>query len=109
MHAYDLYLPLTYNDGLPVSHETREEIENDLQIIFGGFTAHPTCRGVWVDETGQMYSDDIRIYTIFTADPATLIATAAHLADRLDQKSIALVTPERNVRLIGRDLLTFAA
>ena len=48
MKEYDLYVPLTYNDGTPVEPETIERIGLRLLEEFGGVTFFPQPNeGLW--------------------------------------------------------------
>lgn len=102
MKAYDIYVPLTLNDGSAVSESTLDQIEQGLIDTFGGFTAGPECRGAWRDDDGKVYIDRIRPYTLFAEDQNTVLATAAHLAAVLDQFCVSVITPDRHALLIDR-------
>ncbi len=48
MKEYDLYVPLTYNDGTPVEAKTIERIGQRLLERFGGVTFFPQPNeGLW--------------------------------------------------------------
>lgn len=99
MKAYDLYVPVADNDGERFSHDTLDAIETDLIGLFGGFTQHPECVGVWWDDF-VLYRDPIRIYTIFTSDRNQVIDVAAGLCRSLAQRFISVVTPDRSALLV---------
>jgi hypothetical protein len=63
---YDLYLPLTYNDGRPVEDERFDAVERRLLAQFGGLTAQQRdfpLRGIWQGKT-RLYLDQVIIMTV---------------------------------------------
>src|SRR5437016_12668240 len=63
---YDIYVPLTYNDGRPIPEEHLDEIEQRLLTQFGGVTSQHRdfpLRGIWQGET-QLYFDQIILMTV---------------------------------------------
>ncbi len=63
---YDLYLPLTYNDGRPVEDEKFDAVERRLLVQFGGLTAQQRdfpLRGIWQGET-RLYFDQVILMTV---------------------------------------------
>jgi hypothetical protein len=62
---YDLYLPLTYNDGRPIPDEHFDSVERRLLARFGGVTSQQRgfpLRGVWLGGT-QLYLDQVIVMT----------------------------------------------
>jgi hypothetical protein len=69
---YDIYLPLTYNDGRSIEEEKYRFVHNVLFERFGGVTSmmHQfPLRGVWGD-ANQIYQDYIVIYTTIDFAPS---------------------------------------
>jgi hypothetical protein len=63
---YDLYLPLTYNDGRPVEDEKFDAVERRLLAKFDGLTAQQRefpLRGIWQGKT-RLYLDQVIIMTV---------------------------------------------
>jgi len=63
---YDLYLPLTYNDGRPVEDEKFDAVERRLLTQFAGLTAQQRdfpLRGIWQGET-RLYFDQVILMTV---------------------------------------------
>jgi hypothetical protein len=63
---YDLYLPLTNNEGLPFAAEVFDGVERRLQAPFGGLTTQQRdfpLRGIWQGE-GRIYIDQVIIMTV---------------------------------------------
>jgi hypothetical protein len=63
---YDIFLPLAFNDGRPISDETFEAVDNKLLERFGGVTAQLRdfpLRGAWRSE-GRLYHDQVIILTV---------------------------------------------
>lgn len=62
---YDLYLPLTDNEGRPFAGELFDALERRLLAHFGGLTSQQRdfpLRGVWQGE-GRIYLDQVIILT----------------------------------------------
>jgi hypothetical protein len=63
---YDLYLPLTYNNGRPVEDEKFDRVERRLLAQFGGLAAQQRdfpLRGIWQGET-RLYFDQVILMTV---------------------------------------------
>src|SRR5205807_9868512 len=63
---YDLYLPLTFNDGRPIPDHDLDEVERRLLQRFGGVTSQQRdfpMRGIWQGET-QLYLDQVIVMTV---------------------------------------------
>jgi hypothetical protein len=65
---YDIYLPLTYNDGTPIEPQKFGLTKDELIKKFGGFSAllaSDRVEGWW--QFGQrIIKDDIRIFRVVT-------------------------------------------
>jgi len=62
---YDVYLPLTYNDGRSIPEGQFDAVEQRLVQRFTGVTSHQRefpLRGVWFGST-QLYLDQVIIMT----------------------------------------------
>jgi hypothetical protein len=69
---YEIYLPLTYNDGRPVERRKFEQTRQELLVQFEGVTrmreeASVSLAGDWLWQ-GRLFSDDILTYTVYTLD-----------------------------------------
>jgi hypothetical protein len=63
---YDVYLPLTYNDGRPVEDDKFDAVERRLLAQFGGLTAQQRdfpLRGIWQGQT-RLYFDEVILMTV---------------------------------------------
>jgi hypothetical protein len=63
---YDLYLPLTFNDGRPIADSQFESAERRLLAHFGGVTSQQRnfpLRGVWQGET-RLFLDEVIVMTV---------------------------------------------
>jgi hypothetical protein len=63
---YDLYLPLTYNDGQPIPGTLFDAVEQRLMARFGGLTMQQRAfplRGIW-QEAAHVYVDQVVILTV---------------------------------------------
>jgi hypothetical protein len=62
---YDIYLPLTFNDGRPIPDDQFEAVESRMLKQFGGVTSQQRdfpLRGIWQGET-QLYFDQVIVMT----------------------------------------------
>jgi hypothetical protein len=64
--AYDIYLPLRYNDGTPVEARKFRSLQQRLLEQFGGVTFFPQPNeGLW--RIGDIvYRDEIVVYRVLT-------------------------------------------
>ena len=63
---YDVYLPLTDNDGRPFSDDLFKSVHNRLLDHFGGLTAQQRdfpLQGIWQGEQ-RVYHDQVIILTV---------------------------------------------
>ena len=67
MKEYDLYVPLTYNDGTPIEAKTIERIGQRMLERFGGVTFFPQPNeGLW--RMGEVtFRDQIVIFRVLSA------------------------------------------
>lgn len=66
MKEYDLYLPLTDNEGEPFAARMFRSVQNELLSQFDGVTYFPQPNeGLW-QSGGVTYHDDIVIYRVIT-------------------------------------------
>lgn len=101
---YDIYVPVNDNDGLPIGEFTVNMIQRRLLQEFKGYTLNPTVHeGVWMDADGVVYRDGIQIYTVFSADEASTVAMVIHIGWMCRQKTMAMVLPNGEARLIDMD------
>jgi hypothetical protein len=63
---YDLYLPLTDNEGRPFADELFDAVERRLLTRFGGLTSQQRdfpLRGIWQGES-RLYLDQVIVMTV---------------------------------------------
>ncbi|MBI1915654.1 MAG: hypothetical protein HYS12_13120 [Planctomycetes bacterium] len=63
---YDLYLPLTDNDGRPIAEDVFKSVQRRLLTRFGGLTAQQRAfplEGIWQGST-RLYLDLVIIMTV---------------------------------------------
>ena len=95
MKEYDLYLPLTYNDGTPVDAKTIERIGQRLLEQFGGVTFFPQPNeGLW--RMGPVtFRDQIVIFRVLSANVRDarrfFKALKRELKTELEQEEILVV------------------
>jgi hypothetical protein len=95
---YDLYVPLTYNDGTPVEPRKLVRLRDRLLQEFGGLTFFPQSNeGFWT-VAGVTYRDRIVIYRIISGNVRAarrfLRALKEELKEELDQEQILIVEKE---------------
>jgi hypothetical protein len=68
---YDIFLPITFNDGRPIPDELFDAVERRLIVRFGGVTAQQRdfpLRGIWQAET-RTYLDQVIVMTTLDFQP----------------------------------------
>jgi hypothetical protein len=63
---YDIFLPLTFNDGRSIPEQFFDSVERRLLAHFGGVTAQQRdfpLRGAWQSES-QVYLDQVILLTV---------------------------------------------
>jgi hypothetical protein len=63
---YDIYLPLTFNDGRSIPDDHFDAVERNLLARFGGVTSQQRdfpLRGIWQGKT-QLYFDQVIVMTV---------------------------------------------
>lgn len=102
MKEYDIFIPLTYNDGKPVEARKLVRLRERLLTEFGGVTFFPQSNeGFWTfgDVT---YRDEIVIYRVF----ATKIRSARRFLHALkedlkkDLRQVEILIVERKAELL---------
>jgi hypothetical protein len=89
---YEILLPLTHNDGRPVSPEKFSQTRDELVAQFGGVSFYPyTVLGVWEHE-GTRYEDESRRITVNVDDTPEnhqfFVHFKATLLERFEQLEI---------------------
>ncbi|MBA7705679.1 hypothetical protein ES703_114514 [subsurface metagenome] len=92
---YEIYLPLTYNDGKPVEEHKFAQTRQDLFGKFGGLSVIPPSiliEGYWEKE-GITYRDQNVIYKILTFEDEDEFFSQYKemLRERFEQKEIHIV------------------
>jgi hypothetical protein len=99
---YDVYIPLTYNDGTPVEPEKIADLKGRLKDRFGGLTFFPQRNeGLW--KVGNVtFRDEIVICRIHAEDVQTSRAYFLQLKEEMKalfrQQDILIV--ERKVEVL---------
>jgi len=98
LKEYDIYVPLTYNDGRPVEPEKLAGLKDLLLAIFGGVTFFPQeNEGYW--RVGDVvFRDRIVIFRVLTAEVSLARTFLRGLKEQLkvdlDQKDVLIVEKE---------------
>jgi hypothetical protein len=98
---YDLYIPLTYNDGTPIERIKLVRLRNRLLRQFGGLTFFPQRNeGFWT-VAGVTYQDAIVIYRVIAGDVRAarrfLRRLKEQLKGELDQEEILIVEKDADL------------
>lgn len=93
---YEILLPLTHNDGRPVSPEKFYQTRAELLHQFGGLSFYPqSVQGDWLHE-GTRYQDESRRIIVDVEDtPANqqfFVDFKAILLERFEQVEIYIVS-----------------
>lgn len=101
MKEYEVYVPLTHNDGAPVDPEILVRLRERLLEQFGGLTFFPQRNeGLWTFG-GITYRDEIVIYRILTQQQRIARKFFRELKEQLkrdlDQEEILIVEKDADV------------
>jgi hypothetical protein len=100
---YDLYLPLTLNDGQPIPPATFLALQRRLLARFGGLTAQQRdfpLQGIWVSGT-RLFFDQIIILTALDFRPRGSARFIADLKQALLREfdQLELLITEQSLRI----------
>lgn len=102
MKEYDLFLPLYYNDGLPVEPQKYQRLQARLLDQFDGLTFFPQPNEGYWKLAGVTYRDEIVIYRVLTSRVRSarrvLAALKKDLKREFQQEEILIV--ERDVETL---------
>jgi hypothetical protein len=90
---YDIFVPLTYNDGSPVEPRKFQALQQKLVDQFGGLTFFPQPNeGFWTmgDVT---YRDEIVIYRVLSRK----VRSARKFLSQLKKRTQAIIPPGRDL------------
>jgi len=63
LREYEIYLPSKRRDGERIPSAELDEIKNELEEVFGGYTAIGACEGTW-KTNGKESRDNVTILRI---------------------------------------------
>jgi hypothetical protein len=100
---YDLYLPLTDNDGRAFADELFDAVERRLLARFGGLTAQQRdfpLRGIWQGES-RLYLDQVIVMTVLDFRRQGSTQFIAHLKEALltEFEQLELLIAEQPLRV----------
>lgn len=86
-----LFVPQYLNDGTAIDEATLSELKRLACRLFGGITVY-SGHGLWKDESGTIYDEDVWIFLIITEDSneEKLIYFAQTIKEKLGQMEIWL-------------------
>jgi len=101
MKEYDLYVPLSNNDGTPIDAQKLKDLKKRLVDHFGGLTHFPQeNEGLW--KVGAFtFRDKIVILRVLASDPLEAQAFFAELKKEM-QRNCA----QEDVLIVVRDVQT---
>jgi hypothetical protein len=98
VREYDIYIPLTYNDGRPIESRKLVRLRELLLEEFGGLTFFPQRNDGFWTFGGVTYRDEIVIYRVFATKAAAarryLLKLKNELKRDLKQEEILIVEKE---------------
>jgi hypothetical protein len=98
---YDLFVPLSYNDGRPVESQKLQALQQQLLAQFGGLTFFPQPNeGLWT-MAGITYRDEIVIYRVITSDAQEARRFLSDLKERLKEE-----LQQEEILIVERDVET---
>jgi hypothetical protein len=96
MHEYEIYLPMTLNDGSPVDLDAIQRIKDDLAKSFGGYThLNQRSEGAW-RMGGVTFRDEVTIVRVLD-DCSTRfdwLAFKKSLEKKLKQEAVLIIARE---------------
>jgi hypothetical protein len=100
---YDIFLPLTLNDGSSIADQQFDSVERRLLKHFGGVTAQQRdfpMRGIWQGET-QLYFDQVIVMTVLDFRPRGSTQFVAALKQELlrDLDQVEILITESALRV----------
>ncbi len=100
---YDIYLPITFNNGQPIAAERFDGVERRLLARFGGVTTQQRefpLRGAWQSES-QIYLDQVIVLTVLDFSPRGSARSIAQLKRDLlrDFDQLEILTTETTLRV----------
>jgi hypothetical protein len=98
---YDLFVPLTYNDGTPIEPRLLRDVQNRLLDQFGGLTLFPQPNhGFW--RMGEVtYRDEIIIFRVLAPKVRAARRFLMRLKDELKRS-----LQQEEILIIERDVET---
>ncbi|MCH7726713.1 MAG: hypothetical protein IH991_09570 [Planctomycetes bacterium] len=100
MKEYELYVPLTHNDGRPVDPDQLIQLRDRLLERFGGVTFFPQRNDGFWTFGGVTYRDEIVIYRVLTGreDARDFFQELKEVLKRdLEQEEILIVEKDADV------------
>jgi len=98
---YDIYVPLTYNDGSPIESRKLVRLRERLLEQFSGLTFFPQRNDGFWKFGGVTYRDEIVIYRVFATSVAParrfLRKLKEELKKELKQEEILIVEKEADL------------
>ena len=93
---YEILLPLTHNDGRPVSGETIEQTREELLARFSGVAFFPhSVLGIWVHEGTRYQDESMRVIVDVDDNPENeqfFASFKATLMERFEQIEIYIIS-----------------
>jgi hypothetical protein len=94
---YEIFLPLTYNDGRPIEDEKFNTLEGRLVDRFGGLTSQQhdsPLQGIWRGQS-RVFKDEIALVTVLDfrrrGSDQYLARLKAQLLSSFDQEEILIL------------------
>lgn len=102
MKEYDVFIPLTYNDGSLIEPKRLEEIHQLLLGRFDGLTFFPQPNQGYWNMSGIMYHDEIVVYRVLTENTTSARRFFKKFKEKLktDLRQEEILIIERDVRTI---------
>jgi hypothetical protein len=98
---YDIYVPLTYNDGQPIESRKLVRLRERLLAQFGGLTFFPQQNDGFWTFGGVTYRDEIVIFRVFASKAAAarrfLLKLKQELKKDLQQEEILIVEKDADL------------
>lgn len=102
MKEYDLFIPISYNSGLPIELRKLLSIKGELIDKFRGLSMFNSCDRYWRDFDGRLNHDINYVYRVVADDTAEvrsfMLDLKSRLQELLEQESIFITV--RDVEIL---------
>jgi hypothetical protein len=109
-HFHDLrqtlciVLPENDNHGVPIAPALYDLLESVFEAVAGGWSCTPSCRGSWVNDKGDQYTELNRSYEVTVSNPRDIetLRRVMHKFCSVIDQDIVYIRVQRSVVFFDR-------